>query len=167
MVPKIKRDKTPEQALASLMRLCAKAERSSGDALRLMHRWGLADADARRVLDRLQKDRFIDDSRYAEAFVREKMNLSGWGAYKISATLRTKGIAQPIIAQAMEQLDGTDMHERLLTLITRRMRTLKAKSPYDARAKLVRYALSQGYDYATARDCVEKAVAADDDEFEF
>lgn len=167
MVPKIKRDKTPEQALASLMRLCAKAERSSGDALRLMHRWGLADADARRVLDRLQKDRFIDDSRYAEAFVREKMNLSGWGAYKIGATLRTKGIAQQIITQAMEQLDGTDMHERLSGLIARRLRTLRAKSPYDARAKLVRYAISQGYDYATARECVEKAVVAEGDEADF
>ena len=162
MVPKIKRDKTPEQALASLMRLCAKAERSSGDALRLMHRWGLADADARRVLDRLQKDRFIDDNRYAEAFVREKMNLSGWGAYKIGATLRAKGITQ-----AMEQWDGTDMHERLSGLIARRLRTLRAKSPYDARAKLVRYALSQGYDYATARECVEKAVVAEEDEVDF
>lgn len=167
MVPKIKRDKTPEQALASLMRLCAKAERSSGDALRLMHRWGLADADARRVLDRLQKDRFIDDSRYAKAFVREKMNLSGWGAYKIGATLRTKGIAQQIITQAMEQLDGTDMQERLSGLIARRLRTLRTKSPYDARAKLVRYAISQGYDYATARECVGKAVAVGDDEVEF
>ncbi len=166
MVPKIKRDKTPEQALASLMRLCAKAERSSGDAMRLMRRWGLSDADARRVLERLVRDRFIDDRRYAEAFVREKMNLSGWGAYKIGATLRSKGIAQTIIMQAMEQLDGADMHERLTTLLTKRLRTLRAKSPFDARTKLLRYALSQGYDYATARECVEAAVPADSDEFE-
>ena len=166
MVPKIKRDKTPEQALAALMRLCAKAERSSGDALRLMRRWGLSDADSRKVLEQRVKERFIDDCRYAEAFVREKMNLSGWGTYKIAAALRAKGIVQPIIGQALEQLAAADMQERLQTLIARRLRTLKAKSPFDARAKLLRYAISQGYDYGTARECVEAAVATDGDEGE-
>lgn len=162
MVQKIRRDKTPEQALASLMRLCAKAERSSGDALRLMRGWGVADADARRVLDRLVADRFIDDRRYAEAFVREKMNLSGWGRYKIGASLRAKGIPQALVAEAMAQTDGTDMDERLTEILLRRMRTLKAAAPFDARAKLMRYALSQGYDYETARDCVERCVPVEE-----
>lgn len=161
MVQKVKRDKTPEQALASLMRMCARAERSSGDALRLMRGWGVADADARRVLDRLIADRFIDDSRYAGAFVREKMNLSGWGRYKIGAALRAKGISPSIIAEALSQTDETDMHGRLSEILARRMRTLKAASPFDARAKLMRYALSQGYDYETARDCVEQCVPAE------
>lgn len=162
MVQKIRRDKTPEQALASLMRLCAKAERSSGDALRLMRGWGVADADARRVLDRLIADRFIDDRRYAGAFVREKMTLSGWGRYKIGAALRAKGIPQALVAEAMAQTDGTDMGERLTEILLRRMRTLKAAAPFDARAKLMRYALSQGYDYETARDCVERCVPVEE-----
>lgn len=162
MVQKIRRDKTPEQALASLMRLCAKAERSSGDALRLMRGWGVADADARRVLDRLIADRFIDDRRYAGAFVREKMNLSGWGRYKIGAALRAKGIPSALVAEAMAQTDGTDMGERLTEILLRRMRTLKAATPFDARAKLMRYALSQGYDYETARDCVERCVPVEE-----
>ena len=55
-----KRTKTPEQALQSLMRMCARSERSSGDAMRLMKRWGVADEDARKVLLRLQNERFID-----------------------------------------------------------------------------------------------------------
>ena len=53
MVQKIRRDKTPEQALASLMRLCAKAERSSGDALRLMRTWGVAQEAQQKVLREL------------------------------------------------------------------------------------------------------------------
>lgn len=83
--PAARRTKTPDQALASLMRLCARAEKSEGDARRLMRGWGLNDGDAERVLARLVNDRFIDDSRYAGAFVREKMRLSGWGEYKIRA----------------------------------------------------------------------------------
>ena len=160
MVQKIKRtaNKSPEQALAALMRLCAAAERSSGDALRLMRGWGVAEPDARRVLDRLTAERFIDDARYACAFVRDRMNLSGWGRYKIESALRAKGIAPSVIADAMAQTAGTDMRERLSEILARRMRTLKAASPFDARSKLLRYALSQGYDFDTARECVERCI---------
>ena len=74
--PKIKREKTAYEALASLMRLCARAERSSGDALRLMQNWGVSKNEQQEVLQRLINERFIDDRRYAEAFVREKIQLS-------------------------------------------------------------------------------------------
>lgn len=96
----VPRTKTPEQALAALMRLCARAERSEEDARRLMTRWGIAPADRERVLERLRRDRFIDDARYAEAFVREKINLSGWGARKIADALHRKRIARETIERA-------------------------------------------------------------------
>ena len=44
------RTKTPEQALAALMRLCARAEKSEGDARRLMRGWGVAEKDPEQVL---------------------------------------------------------------------------------------------------------------------
>ena len=62
-----KRDKTPEQAYAALIRLCARSEKSSGDALRLMQRWGVKPSARQGVLQKLLADRFIDDNRYAEA----------------------------------------------------------------------------------------------------
>ena len=165
MVQKVKRAKTPQEALSSLMRLCARSERSSGDAMRLMRGWGLSDVDAADVLARLIKERFIDDSRYAEAFVREKMRLSGWGSYKIVAALRAKHIAQEVINEAMQQAAPSDMRERLAALLARRMKTLKYKSAADARQKLLRYALSAGYDFSTARECVDSVnIEADDDD---
>ena len=109
--------KTAEQALQSLMRLCARSERSSGDALRLMKRWGVADDAARKVLAKLQAERFIDDSRYAEAFVRDKLNLSGWGAYKIEMSLRQKGVSKDIIDEVVRPMFAeTDMESRLMEL---------------------------------------------------
>ena len=86
-----KRAKTPEQALAALMRLCARAEKSQDDARRLMRGWGLAEREGEQVLARLVRDRFIDDGRYAEAFVRDKLRLSGWGEYKIRTAAAAAG----------------------------------------------------------------------------
>lgn len=139
------RSKTPEQATASLMRLCARAEKCSGDALRLMHRWGVAADDARKVLQRLQSERFIDDGRYAAAYVREKSRLSGWGERKIAASLRAKGIAPAHIQAAMEQLDQQKQCERLALVLQRKAQSIKYKDVYDFKAKLVRYGLGRGF----------------------
>ena len=163
MEPKVKRTKTAEQALRSLMNLCVRGERCSGDALRLMRGWGVNAADADKVLQRLVAERFIDDSRYAAAFVREKINLSGWGMYKITATLRQKGIDGAIISEALQECGGVDMAERLTELLRRKMRITKYKNSADLRAKLLRYAAGQGYDFSTARTCVEQLVKCNEE----
>lgn len=158
-VAKAPKVKTAVQALQSLMRMCARSERSSGDALRLMKRWGVADADARKVLVQLQTERFIDDSRYAEAFVRDKLNLSGWGAYKIKVGLRAKGVSKEIIDEVVApMIAATDMSERLEEMMRRRLRTLKYSNSYDAKTKLIRFAASRGYDMEQAVECASKIV---------
>ena len=158
-VVRAKKDKTPQQALQSLMRMCARSERSSGDALRLMNRWGVADDEARKVLARLQSERFIDDARYAEAFVRDKLNLSGWGAYKIKMSLRVKGVSREIIEEVVApMIEATDMTDSLEEIMQRKLRTLKFSSPYEARTKLIRFAASRGYDMEQARECASKIV---------
>lgn len=157
------RTKTPEQALAALMRLCARAERSEEDARRLMTRWGVAPADREQVLERLRRDRFIDDVRYAEAFVREKIHLSGWGARKIADALRRKRIARETIDRALAALDGDTARERLADLLRRKVRTLRAATPYELKNKLIRYGLAQGYDYEAVRDAADRLIATTDD----
>jgi regulatory protein len=158
-VDRTKRTKTPQQALQSLMRMCARSERSSGDALRLMKRWGVADDEARKVLARLQAERFIDDRRFAEAFVRDKLNLSGWGAYKIKMSLRTKGVSREVIDEVVSpMIEATDMKERLEDIMQRKLRTLKYTSTYEAKTKLIRFAASRGYDIEEAIECASKIL---------
>ena len=100
--PKKRKPKTAAQALESLMRLAARSEKSSGDVLRLLQQWGVPESERGGVLDKLIKNRFIDDRRYAGAYVREKSRLSGWGWRKISMQLRAKGVSQDVIKEAQE-----------------------------------------------------------------
>lgn len=164
---KRRRAKTPEEALAALMRLCARAEKSESDARRLMRGWGLAAADAERVLARLVADRFIDDSRYAGAFVREKTRLGGWGEYKIRAALSRKAIAKTTIDAALMQVDRAAMDERLRGQLARKARTVRAATPYELKTKLIRYGLSLGYDYDAVLDAAAEWIRNTDlcDEF--
>ena len=156
--PKIKRTKTADEALASLMRLCARAERSSGDALRLMQNWGVNKNEQQEVLQRLIKERFIDDRRYAEAFVREKCNLSAWGRYKIQSALKRKGIANDIIAEAMAKLNPSDNKKRLQNKLQTKIKHIKYDTAYQLKTKLIRYALSLGFEMDEVMDSVNEII---------
>lgn len=170
---KPKRAKTPDEALAALMRLCARAEKCAGDARRLMRDWGLGASDAERVLARLVADRFIDDYRYAAAFVREKLRLSGWGAYKIRTALRRKQIARETIEAALSEAlgasDPAQLAGRLDAQLRRKARTTKAATPRDLKTKLIRYGLSLGHDYEAVLEAVGRIVTQDEpcDEYLF
>lgn len=153
-----KKVKTPEQALAALMRLCARAEKSQEDARRLMRGWGLAERDAEGVLAKLVRDRFIDDARYAGAFVREKLRLSGWGEYKIRTALQRKRIDRALIDAALAEADRSGMDERLRRQLERKARTAKYSTQYELKTKLIRYGLSLGYDYETVLDSAAALV---------
>ena len=144
------------------MRLCARSEKSSGDALRLMQQWQVPHTERQGVLERLVKERFIDDGRYAEAYVREKSRLSGWGARKIAMQLRQKGVSQAIIDDALRQLDSNVELPRLVDKLRRKIRTTKYTSDYELRGKLMRYALSLGFDYDIVQRAVEDSLEEQD-----
>lgn len=156
--PKIRQAKTADEAFASLMRLCARAERSSGDALRLMRNWGVAQNEQQGVLQRLIKERFIDDRRYAEAFVREKMRLSAWGKYKITAALKRKGIADEIITEAMAELNPSDNKKRLQDRLQTKIKHIKYDTEYQLKTKLIGYALSLGFEMDEVMDSVNDVM---------
>lgn len=157
--PRERKPKTAQQALQSLMRLCARSEKSTGDALRLMRTWGVPEVEQRGVLDRLIADRYIDNRRYAEAYTREKSRLSGWGERKIAMQLRLKGVEKEVISAVLSELvDDEGKDERLRAKLERKMRTTKAVNDYELRGKLLRYALGLGYDYDTAMAAVEEVA---------
>ncbi len=160
---KIIKNKSAEEALSSLMRQCARAEKSSGDAMRLMSRWGVAQESREGVLNRLVAEKFIDDRRFAEAYVREKINLSGWGVRKIASSLKAKGVAESIISETLSEVDRDSMSERLSDKLVRKARVVKYKDKYDFKSKLIRYGLSLGYEYEMVLDAVSQ-INIDDDE---
>ena len=157
--PRERKTKTAQQALQSLMRLAARSEKSTGDALRLMRTWGVPEAEQRGVLEKLIADRYIDNRRYAEAYTREKSRLAGWGERKIAMQLRLKGVERETISAVLAELmDDDDKRERLREKLHRKLRSTKAANDYELRGKLLRYALGLGYDYDMAADAIDEVV---------
>lgn len=161
-----KRIKTPESALRSLMDRCAKCETATGDALRTLARWGIEPTEQQCILQKLIEEGYIDNRRYAAAFVREKMNLSRWGRYKIEAALRMKRVDKEAIAEAMTQVEPDALQAKLEDQLRRKLRSVKAKNAYDLRGKLLRFGTSLGFDYSAVCEAIERITPDPEEERE-
>ncbi|MFI3278168.1 MAG: regulatory protein RecX [Rikenellaceae bacterium] len=148
--------KTAEQATAALEREGARRELASGDAYKLMARWEVAKEDRERIVQGLIQTRFIDDRRYAKAYIRDKINLSNWGERKITTELSKHGISREIIAQEMAEVDTEVVNQRLREVLEKRSRSVKHKNNYELKGKLIRYGVSLGYSFEVVNNTISQ-----------
>lgn len=146
---------TEQEAYQRLANLCARAEHCEQDLLDKMRRWGLADSQQALVMGRLVEGRYVDNRRYAEAFVRDKVRYSKWGPRKIEQALWQKRIDDDIIGEALDAIAPDEYTAILKPILQQKRRTTTAKSPYELQQKLVRYALGRGFTFEQIRRCLD------------
>lgn len=152
-----------DQILQRAQALCAKQEKCTADMRVKLIQWGLLKGEADMVISKLVSEGFLDDVRYAGIFVREKNRFNKWGAIKIAQALRIKGIPDKVIKEALGQIEHKTEVESLFTLLSNKVRTIKAKSPYELKSKLIRFALSRGYSYQDALVAIGKITSGNDE----
>lgn len=146
---------SPERALERLEDLCARAETSSGEARAKLRTWGVPSTEAEKILTSLIQRRYIDDARFAGAYVRDKYRYSRWGRRKIALSLRAKGIDDDTIAGALDTIDPDEYAAALRSVIMAKIRVAGIPQDYDARMRLLRAAVARGYEYDLAKKVLQ------------
>lgn len=151
---------TAEKALRRLEMQCVKSEQCEREALDRMHRWGLSADVAVQVLGSLKARGFIDNARYAEAFVRDKYRFQRWGRRKLAYALSMKGISRSDADGAMERIDEGEYRRILGALLGARAKAMGGVArTYEGRTKLFRMAVSRGYEPELVADILRSMAA--------
>jgi regulatory protein len=120
-----------------------------------MKRWGIEPDAQDRVVARLVKERYVDNERYARAFVKDKIRYNKWGRRKVMQALWMKRIDDDIQRSVLDEIDDKEYIDVLVPLLKQKRKTIKAKSDYELNQKLVRFALSRGFDFSIIRQCMD------------
>ncbi len=158
------KEKTEQEAYLTLAALCAQSEHCQWEMTEKMRRWELTEDAQSRVLHRLVSERYVDDARYAQAFVKDKLLYNKWGRRKIEQALWQKHIDEDIRQQVLDAVDDADYLRMLRPLLQQKSRSTKAGSPYELNQKLIRFALSRGYTYDIIRQCIDVDDTLTDEE---
>ena len=151
----MKKETTEQEAYLQLAALCAQAEHCQQEMRDKMRRWETAPEVQERVIARLMKERFIDDERYARAFVKDKIRYNKWGRRKVQQGLWMKHIDDDIQQRVLSEVDDTEYLAVLKPLLKQKAKSIKAENDYELTQKLVRFALGRGFTYDIIRQCLD------------
>ena len=148
------RELTEQQVFQKLSALCARAEHCQHDMLEKMRQWDVDEETQARVMGRLVKERYVDDQRYAEAFVRDKVRYNQWGRRKVEQALWLKHIDDDAARQALDAIDDDEYVDILKPLLAQKRRSVKARNDYELNMKLMKWALGRGFTMDIIRQCL-------------
>ena len=125
---------------------CASAEHCIWDVRQKLRQWGATNEDTESIIAHLQAERFVDELRYCQAFVHDKLLYQGWGRMKMRAQLQAKHLPTAAIEQALNEIDRDTYISVLTRVLATKKRSIKSADP-QAREKLIRFAMQRGFTY--------------------
>lgn len=132
--------------LSKTMTLCSKREYCKEDINVKLLSWGVNEKECDKILNTLEKENFINEKRYCEAFARDKFRYNKWGKVKIASHLKAKKIPSEKIDKALALIDNELYINTLKDLLAVQKKHITAKNQYDLKGKLLRYGLSKGFE---------------------
>ena len=137
---------TKDKALSKAMGYCAYQERCSVEVQERLKKWGVEKENISEIIKQLIENKFIDDQRYAIAFVSGKFRIKKWGRIKISVELRAKGIERETILNSLKEISDHAYMQSLKKLAVDKIRITKGKSDYIVQNKVANYLQRKGYE---------------------
>jgi len=126
--------------------LCSRSEHCVSEIREKLKLWGLSSEDSELVIAKLVEEKYIDDERFARAYVKDKFRFNHWGKQKIAFMLRSKNISSEIMELAFEEIEDEGYSDELRKILTDKEKSIKAKDQYDKRNKLMRFAMGRGFE---------------------
>ena len=151
----MKKEISEQEAYLQLAALCAQAEHCQQEMRDKMKRWNIDETAQNRVIARLVKERYIDDERFARAFVKDKIRYNKWGRRKVQQALWMKRIDDEIQQRVLDEIDDKEYLDVLRPLLKQKRKSIKADSDYELNQKLVRFALGRGFTFDLIRQCLD------------
>ncbi len=156
---------TEPQALNRVAAYCSRAERSEFAVRKKLIAWEVPEDAIKRIIDRLRKEKYLDDTRFARSFINDKLNFNKWGRTKIIYELKKRNIPESVYIPILEELSGDEFEKQLIHILSMKIKSVKGKNDYDKKTKLIRFALGRGFTMDLVIKCVNKLMGGDYEEY--
>ncbi|MDR1584587.1 MAG: RecX family transcriptional regulator [Prevotellaceae bacterium] len=145
---------TLEELLHKAASYCSISERCISEVEAKLTIWDVAPEDRKEIIVRLQKDDFINEQRFCNAFVKDKFRFNKWGKIKISLALSAKELDKTLINKAISLIDEGEYEEMLASILKKKLQSISYSYEYEKQGKLFLFAQSKGFEAAI----IEKVI---------
>ena len=97
------------------------------------------------AVGKLIKLGYLDDDKFTKAFIKDKLNFSSMGDYKIKMELQRLGVSYDIIEENISLIDENLLEEKIKKYIEKDIRTNKKYNGIILKNKIYNHLVSAGY----------------------
>jgi regulatory protein len=147
-----------EQALQKLRHFCGYQERSHEEVKQKLYSLGLYKDEIESVISVLIEENYLNEERYAIAFVGGKFRMKQWGKVKIEYELKSKKISAFNIKLALKSIEEIDYLNTLQALTQKKWESiaLEDEKLFVKKSKITTYLLQRGFE----KQLVAEAIAS-------
>lgn len=156
--PKKKKRFEPNEAKLKAGDFCAYQERSQQEVRDKLYGYGLHQDEVEDVLADLITDGFINEERFARAYVGGKFRMKGWGRKKIMQGLKQHRISEYCIKKGLEEIDLDAYYNTLTKHAEKKLPSLNGQTSYIMRGKLTQHLMMKGFEGDLIRDVLDELV---------
>lgn len=154
-------DRNPTDFLDKARWLCARRETSKKELVQKLRKKGCPRGRAQEIIDHLEAEGALNETRFAEAFVRDKMERQKWGRYRIREGLKEKGLEEGVIEDAIDGIDEGTEEKTLRKVLMEKWKEGLRKGKEDAREKAIAAAERKGHPLSKILERMEGASSPD------
>ena len=155
--PKPRKITDEKVALAKAEHYCAYQDRAQQEVRDKLYEWGLWTEAVENIISTLVTSNYLNEERFAKAYVRGKFRQKAWGRVKIKQGLKLKKVSDPLIKKALLTIDPDDYMATLQQVLAKKAPLIKEKQDYKRRYKLQQYAMSRGYEADLIADVLKNS----------
>ena len=156
--PRKKKRLEPKEAKLKAADYCAYQERSQQEVRDKLYSYGLHHDEVEDVLADLIVDGFINEERFARAYVGGKFRMKGWGRRKILQGLQQHRISEYCIRKGLEEIDAEIYYQTLRKHAEKKLPSLKGQTAYVMRGKLTQHLMMKGFEGDLIREVIEELL---------
>jgi regulatory protein len=120
--------------------------------------WGCSLAEAGELVAFLVEQKFVDERRYTEAYVKDKLQFNKWGRIKIAYMLRPLNIDNDIVVGVLSEIDETEYLKILTGELQKKHKTLHGNDAFETKEKLFRFGVNRGFEPEIISKIISKMV---------
>jgi regulatory protein len=150
------------EAKSKLEALCAYQERCQFELDQKLISWGFNEEDRNALLADLISNRYLDEERFALAFVSGKFRIKKWGRIKIRAHMKQKRISDHSIKKGLAQIDPDEYWNTLVDQARKKVSELKKpEHKWQKKARIIRYLQSRGFEMDLSQDAADEVLSTE------
>lgn len=130
-----------------MAQICSRSEQCAADIRKKIIAFEIVDELVDEIIQKLQRENFLNDERYAAAYVKDKFKFNKWGKTKIRYYLRAKGISDADIEKGLEEIDDDKYKALLIKTMKEKARAVKnKKNKFEKMGQIIRFAQNRGFE---------------------